>query len=212
MMFQRQHTDARRQAWAEFAARLELEDAAASAERMRRWLDLEGVSLDPVYALRRPDQPTLYIFEYVRTLTGPTGSIAQTVWSCLLRSDEIFAPLALRAHPKRNKVLESLEASRTGSVIVRDPGGCGEDITVFARDAERAARVVTAAACRILSRALLDRGAASVVVGERHVLATVEPAASEDAADGQLAVLEPLATDVYALYALLGGSRGVRRG
>ena len=212
MTAQSRRSGSGREAWAEFAARLELEDAAASAERMRRWLDLEGVSLDPVYALRRPDQPTLYIFEYVRTLTGPTGSIAQTVWSCLLRSDEVFAPLALRAHPKRNKVIESLEASRTGSVIVPAPPGSGEGITVFARDADHAARVIAAAAWAILSRALLDRGAASVVVGERHVLATVEPAASDTAGGGDLGVLEPLATDVYALYALLGGSSAARRG
>ena len=199
----------RRDVWAEFAERLELEDATASAERMRRWLDLDDVTLDPVYALRRPDQPALYIFEYVRTLSGPTGSVAQPVWSCLLRSEEAFAPLALRAHPKRNKVIESLEASRTGSAVVELPTPCGGGITVFARDPAQAGRIVTEQVCNVFARALERRGAASVVVGERHVLATLEPSPDlEGDADGTeaLAALEPLAADVYALYALLGGA------
>lgn len=173
---------------------------------MRRWLDLEGVTLAPLYALRRDEQPTLYLFEYVRELTGPTGSVAQRVWNCLLRADEPFAPLAMRAHPKRYKVIESLEASRTGSSIVDLPSSCDRGITVFARDADRAAQILTRPVCDVLSRALGSRAAASVVMGERHVLATLEPPGDggpdgDDAAD--LERLEALAADVFALYALL---------
>lgn len=209
MLFQRQRAGRRQSAWDAFAERLELEDAAGVAERLRRWLDLRDVTLDPVYALRRDAQPTLYLFEYVRERTGPTGSVAQRVWCCLLRADATFAPLALRAHPKRNKVMESLEASRTGSSIVELPTDCGDAVTVFARDPERAARVVAGPVCAALRRALEQRGAESVVVGESHVLAVTEPDGEAEESAG-LDRLEALAADVLAVYALMGARSGTR--
>ena len=209
MIFRRRRTDSRRDAWSAFADRLELEDAAAAAERMRRWLDLEGVELDPVYALRREGQPALYLFEYVRERTGPAGSVAQHVANCLLRADEPFAPFAFRAHPRRNKVMESLEASRTGSTRVELPAAYDGPLSVFARDPEAAAATLTGPVCRLLERAMVDRGAEGVVVGERHILATVVSEAGDDGdrnlAD-RLEALESLAADLLALYALLGAA------
>lgn len=212
MLFRRRRTDDRRDAWAEFAARLELEDAAAAAERMRRWLDLDDVELDPVYALRREDQPSLYLFEYVRERTGPTGSVAQHVANCLLRSDEAFAPLAFRAHPRRNKVMESLEASRTGSSRVELAAAQAGPISVFARDSERAREVLAGPVLEILERALVERGAEGVVVGERHILAHLPSDADATDADRRrpvaerLEALASLATDVMALYASLSAA------
>ena len=209
MLFRRR-TDSRQDAWSEFAARLELENAAAAAERMRRWLDLDDVELDPVYALRREGQPALYLFEYVRERTGPTGSFAQQVANCLLRADEPFAPLAFRAHPRRNKVMESLEASRTGSTRIDLPAAYDGPLSVFARDPDAAAAMLTEPMCSLLARAVTERGADSVVVGERHILATLsgENADGTDRSlDERLEALASLATDLLALYALLSAAR-----
>lgn len=212
MWFRKKREDTRALAWQTFAERLELEDASATSERMRRWLDLDDVALDPVYALRRERQPTLYLFEFERQRRGPAGAVSQRVSNCLLRADAAFASIALRVHPKRNAVLESLEASRTGSTMVDLPGPCGAGISVFARDPDRAARILAASVCRVLTRALEERGADSVVVGERHVLATLEVEEStaettdkdpEGALSQRLDRLEALASDVLALYALL---------
>ena len=210
MLFRRHRTDSRQDAWSEFAARLELENAAAAAERMRRWLDLDDVELDPVYALRREGQPALYLFEYVRERTGPTGSFAQQVANCLLRADEPFAPLAFRAHPRRNKVMESLEASRTGSTRIELPAPYDGPLSVFARDPEAASAMLSDPLYKLLERAVVERGAESVVVGERHILATLS-AETPEGADRSLAdrleALASLATDLLALYALLNASR-----
>ena len=209
MLFRRRRTETPGDAWKEFAARLELEDAAAAAERMRRWLDLDGVELDPVYALRREGQPALYLFEYVRERTGPTGSVTQQVANCLLRADEPFAPLAFRAHPRRNKVMESLEASRTGSTRVELPAVYDGPLSVFARDPDAAAAMLTDPICTVLERAVVERGAEGVVVGERHILATLSAEDAEGAdrpLSDRLEALASLATDLLALFALLNAA------
>lgn len=209
MLFRKKREESVESAWQAFARRLELEDASAVAERLRRWLDLEDVMLDPVYALQRDGQPTLYLFEYLRRRSGPTGSVGQRVANCLLRAEEPFASIGLRAHPKRNSVMESLEASRTGSSIVDLPAGCGSAISVFARDPDEAARVMTTEACQVLERALGRHGADAVVIGERYLLATLETddegadATRDDTLAARHDALEALAADVFALYAAL---------
>lgn len=176
-------------------------------------MDLDDVELDPVFALRREGQPTLYLFEYVRERTGPTGSVAQRVMNCLLRADDAFAPLAFRAHPQRNRVMESLEASRTGSSRIELEAPCDIALSVFAREPDLAADALRGAVCRILARAVVERGADAVVVGERHILTHVTTDSGQDAEpklEARLETLEALASDVLALYAALGAKRSRR--
>ena len=191
--------DERREAWLAFAGRLEPEDASDVAERLRRWLDLESVALEPLYALRKPGLPLLYLFEYLKARRGPAGEVSQRVSACLLRSETSFAPLPLRAQAKRNKVMESIEASRSGSQLVSVEPDFDNAVTVFARDVEGAASVLRPPLRQVLMRALTERSeGVSLVLGERHALVSVE--VEEEV---PLVTLELLMSDLLSLYALL---------
>lgn len=193
--------DARLAGWRAFAKRLELEDATDQAERVRRWLALGAEPIEPLYSLRRIGQPSLYLFDQRGARSGPTGSVPHWLCGVLLRAPAEFTATSLRATPRRNKVMESLEASRTGSRrLVFEPEQDGDDaISVYARDGDAAGRLLQPAARRVLCRALTSRGAEPVVVvGSQHMIATAEgrePTAFD--------VLEALASDLLSLFAML---------
>jgi hypothetical protein len=191
--------DERLEAWQRFAERLGLEDAGDVAERLRRWLDLGEVGVSPLYALRRPDLPTLYLFDILRTLRGPAGEMTLRHSACLLRADEDFAPLSLRALPKQTKARELIEAGRTGSQVVPIDDAFDAEVTVFARDVPAAASLIRPPLRPVLSRALTERGpGVSLVLGERHALLSVE---SDE--PPPLPTLELLLSDLLSLYAML---------
>lgn len=169
--------DARLEGWRAFAARLDLEEATDQAERVRRWLALGNDAIEPLYTLRRNGQPSLYLFDQRGNRSGPTGSVPQWLSGVLLRSPDEVCATPLRATPRRNKVMESLEASRTGSqrLVFDDPGEDDDAISIYARDPEAATAVLRRAARDVLLRALTGRNASPVlVVGSQHMMVTAE--------------------------------------
>lgn len=193
--------DARLEGWRVFAGRLELEEATDQAERVRRWLAIGDDAIEPLYTLRRDGQPSLYLFDQRGNRTGPTGSVPQWLSGVLLRSPDEVCATSLRATPRKNKVMESLEASRTGSqrLVFDDPSDDDDAISIYARDPSVATSMLRRAARDVLVRALTGRDAAPVlVVGNQHMMVTAEgrePLPFE--------ALEGWASDLLTLYAML---------
>jgi hypothetical protein len=206
MFWGRKRRQTRRDDWLAMADRLELQDASVVAERLRRWLNLGTVEVEPIYVLRRSGQPRLYLFDYRKERRGPTGAVLQTVTACLLRSETEVVPVSLRARRKRNAVLESLEASAIGGQPVVVPGApsFSEQITVYAREPEAAAEILTPEIREVFERVLLKRcDEPALVVGERHLLVSCE-----GDTPAELEQLERLAGDLLKLYNLLSPDKG----
>jgi len=186
--------------WAAFAATLEAQSADAAAERLRRFLDLDDAELLHAHVLRRAGQPSLYLFDVVRRRAGPTGQVVRwSLWS-LVRSDRPLSPVSFRVAPRREAVLESLEASRTGATRVDLAARPEVDaaLAVLARDPGAARALLTPAVTDVLERMVAAGPGAAVVVGERHLLAHIDAAEEGDPAE-----VLALATDLLALSALL---------
>jgi len=198
----RQPIDERLERWRSLAARLELSDATDVAERIRRWLDLDVASLGPVFAVRRDGLPTAYLFDTVSERRGPSGVVTAIRTTCMVRSETPIARVAFRAAPRQDKVLESLQASRSGAVRLAVPNDPAFDaaVSVYARDADGVTLLLTQPVRTVLRRLLAERGAPDVglVVGERHVV-TGFAGGGDDA----LETLEQLLADTLSLVSLL---------
>jgi hypothetical protein len=197
----RRRPSTREQQWGEFATRLELEDAGSEGERLRRWLDLADGRVGPLYVLRREGQPSLYLFDVAFVRRGPAGSARHLRSVVLLRAHGPVTEHSWRALPRRNEVLESLEASRTGSARVAWPDDEAFDgeVSVFARDAAEVRGLLQRPLRAVLRRTLGARQAQpTLVVGKRHLMLSVD-----GAAPAPLETLEALAADALTLYALI---------
>lgn len=197
----RRRTSPREQGWRAFAARLELEDASDESERLRRWLDLDDGPMGPVYRLRRPGQPTLYLFDQAVERRGPTGVARQERSLVVVRAAGEVAVHAWRALARRNAVLESLEASRTGTGRLSWPDDPDFDaeVSVFARDPEAVRAVLPPAVRGVLRRAVAGRAVSpTVVVGRRTLVLR-----TEGGEPVPFAALEELTADLLTLYALV---------
>lgn len=186
--------------WAAFARRLEAVEADAAAERIRRFLDLQDAELLHPYVLRRDGQPSLYLFDVVRRRSGPAGQVVRwSTWG-LVRGERPLSPVAFRAAPRREPVLESLEASRTGASRVDLSAHPEVDaaLAVLARDPLAVRAAVTPAITAVLGRLVALGPTASVTVGERHLIGQVDVAEEDDPAD-----LEGFAADLLTLSTLL---------
>lgn len=192
----------RSERWRALADRLELVDASDHAERIRRWLDLDVDALEPAYALRRSGVPTVYLFDTLRERRGPSGVARSLHRHALVRGGDEVSRVAFRALPRQDKVLESLQASRSGAerVALRSAPEFDARVSLYARAPDALAALMTAPVRRALERLLVDRGAPSVslVVGERHVLVRF---ATDD--DDDLVRLELLLADTLSLVSLL---------
>jgi hypothetical protein len=193
-------TPTRTDRWADFAARIEAHDASAAAERLRRFLDLDDAELQHAHVLRRASQPSLYLFDVVRRRVGPSGQVVRWSTWALVRSDRPLSPVSFRVGPRRDAVLEALEASRTGAVRVDLTGRPEVDaaLAVLAREPAAALALLTPAVTDVLQRMTAVGPGAGVVVAERHLLAHVDVEEDGDPAD-----VMPLAADLLALSALL---------
>ncbi|MEJ2288272.1 MAG: hypothetical protein P8Y02_06405 [Deinococcales bacterium] len=207
MLFRsRRRTPTRREQWRDFARRLELEDAQTQEARLREWLDLGERPLAPLYGLRRSGQPTLFVFDHERARSGPTGTVTTLATGILLRASAPLAAASLRAQARRNPVLESIEAGRTGSrrLSFDELPDFDQDVSVFARDEAAARAWLTRPVQYVLQRMLVRRGVTPVlVVGHRHMLVLCEgpePAPFES--------VEALATDLFTLFAMVEGTVG----
>jgi hypothetical protein len=171
--------------WSSFAARLGAVPADDVAERLRRFLDLDDAEVHHVHAVRRADAPTLYLFDVVRRRRGPTGAVVRWSTWCMVRGERPVARVSFRASARRDAVLESLEASRSGAVRV-DLGAFPDvdaALAVFARDAAAVRAVLTPPVTVVLARLVAAGPGATVTVGERHVIGRIDVDESGDPAD-----------------------------
>jgi hypothetical protein len=197
-----QPVDERLERWRSLAERLELTDAADVAERVRRWLDLDVSSLGPIFTLRREGLPAAYLFDAVSERRGPSGVVRVVRTTCMVRSDAPITRAAFRASPRQDKVLESLQASRSGAVRLEVPSdpAFDADVSVYARDADGVALLLTTPVRSVLRRLLVERAAPDVglVVGEHHVVTGFA-----GGGEGALVTLEHLLADTLSLVSLL---------
>jgi hypothetical protein len=207
MLFRgRRREPSRREQWRAFARRLELTDAQPQEARLREWLDLGDSALEPLYGLRRTGQPTLFLFDQERARSGPTGSVTTLATGVLLRATAPLAAASLRAQARRNPVLESIEAGRTGSrrLTLTDLPGFDAEVSVFARDEDAVRAWLRPAVQRAMQRMLVDRDVSpALVVGNRHMLVLCEgpqPAPFE--------ALEALSADLFTLFAMADTAAG----
>lgn len=188
--------------WTAFAAQLGAEPAGDAAERLRRFLDLDDAEVRDVHVLRRPGAPSLFLFDVVRRRSGPLGQVVRWSSWALLRGDRPVSAVSFRAAPRREAVLESLEASRTGAVRVDLSAWPEVDarLAVLARDAAAARSLLTPVVTAALGDLLALGPGAAVVVAERHLLARVDVEEAGDPADlgpmvgGLLALAERLSS------------------
>ena len=203
MFFRRRpRPDTRADRWRTLATRLDLVDASDHAERVRRWLDLDAATLAPLYALRRPGLPSTFLFDALSERRGPSGAVRVLHRYCLVRSESEVSRIAFRATARQDKVLESLQASRSGAVRVAFPHAPSFDqaVSLYARDATTLTPLLTQPLRSVLQRLLAERAASGteLVVGARHMV--VRFVASED---DDLTLLEQLLADSLSLASLL---------
>jgi hypothetical protein len=194
------HPPSRADRWTPFAASLEAHPASGAAERLRSFLDLGEAEVRHVHALRRSGQPSLYLFDVVRRRAGPAGEVVRWSGWVLLRTDRPASPASFRVAPRREAVLEALEASRTGATRVDLASRPELDaaLAVLARDPAAVRALLTPAVTEVLQRMVAAGPGAAVVVGERHLLAHVDVEEGDDPT-----ALLPLASDLLFLGTLL---------
>lgn len=219
-MFRRQarRASGRLGEWERFAAELELVPGDDLAGRLPDQLGLGPGAIDPVYALVRPGQPRLIVFDQTRERVGPAGKVTAVRSCVLVRAEPEVEFVSLRVTERQGKAMEKIESGRTGSVRVEATGdeAFDERLSVYARD-EGAARLllsrpVREALLRLLCVSPRDehdgdrppRGRISpvIVVGGRNVLLTLEE-------PGPVAFdrLEAATVDALGLYAALVAAR-----
>src|SRR5690606_6325744 len=97
MFFQRrQRTDTRAEGWRALAAELELAPWDDLAGRLHDQLGLGPGEVAPVYALSRPGQPRLVLFDQSRERVGPTGRVTGLRSCVLVRAEAEVALVSMR--------------------------------------------------------------------------------------------------------------------
>lgn len=202
--------------WRDFAGSLELVETLEMAEKLRHNLDLGDGVIAPIYSLTRPGQPQLVLFEQTRDRSGPAGSVTSLRSCVLLRANGDNDFLSLRATARRSRVLEAIEAGRTGSsrVSVTDDPTFDARVSVYARDESGVGALLTESVRGILMRLLnptVDEsddeeeipdtvGPASIppslVIGNKNLLLIVEGPTALD-----FERYTSLTADMLALYA-----------
>lgn len=220
-MFRRQTRPApgRRGEWERFASELELVPGDDLAGRLPDQLGLGSGEIDPVYALVRPGQPRLVVFDQARERVGPTGRVAGLRTCVLVRAEAGVEFVSLRVTERQGKAMEKIEAGRTGSFRVEGTGDSEfeERLGVYARDEVGARRLLSRPVRETLLRLLCDRPKAEdeddrpprgrvapvAVVGGRNLLITLE-----EPGPVSFDRLEAATVDALALYAALIAANG----
>lgn len=215
----RRTSDQRLEAWSAFAAEYELTPVDEMRERMREHFALGPGAIAPVYSLQRTGQPQLVLFDQRRDRSGPAGSVTSLRTGVVVRSGHDHVPVSLRASARRHKVLEEIEARRSGGArLALDDAAFDARVSVYARDDALARSVLTPPVRSVLARLLAaaddvepeatgDTGpiadrpapvgvAPQVVIGARNLMLLVEPRAPL-----AFAPLALLMTDMLTLYA-----------
>ena len=203
----------RAEAWRRLAERLELEKASERAPKLRQFLNLAPSTVfGPVYRTYvetgEDHEAGLYLFEYTPHRQNPAAEVEGLASVCMLAVYHEISPIPLKALRKRHRVLESIDASATGSAIVpfsEVDEAFDKAVTVFARDEATAHRLLTSGTRTLLKRALCEREVApTFLLGERQLFFTHAAPATQPT---PLNVLESLATDLLSLYALLSAPK-----
>lgn len=176
--------------WEEFARELELVPGDDLAGRLPDQLGLGSGRIEPVYALLRPGQPRLVLFDQMRERIGPAGRVIGLRSCVLVRSEPDVELVSIRVTERLGKAMERIEAGRTGSVRVESSGDPEFDakLGVYARDEAAAKTLLTTPVREALTRLMCSgspahdpdgfpvrgRVAPVVVVGGRNVLLTLE--------------------------------------
>jgi hypothetical protein len=213
----RTRSGSRTNEWRSFAASLELVENLEMAEKLRHNLDLGPGVIEPIYSLTRAGQPQLVLFEQTRERHGPAGTVTNVRSCVLLRANGDNDYVSLRATARRNKVMEAIEAGRTGSSRVdtgADPA-FDDRVSVYARDPLAALALLTDGVRSILVRLLNPLEGAetsediaatvapatippSLVIGNKNLLLMVE---GQEAIDFDR--FTTVTADMLALYAAL---------
>ena len=170
--------------WAAFAASSAAKPIDGAGERLRRFLDLNDGTLRHVHVWRRSDRPSLHMFDLVRVRSGPSGShVTWSTWA-LVQSRGRLVGASFRAAPRRDPVIESLEASRSGALPVRFPARPDVDaaLSVLARDPLEVRGLLTASVLDLLLALTAFGPSVRVVAADHHLVAHVEVAEGDDPA------------------------------
>jgi len=208
----RPRTDPRADGWRALAAELELSPWDDLAGRLHDELGLGPGEVAPVYALSRPGQPRLVLFDQARERVGPTGRVSGLRSCVLVRAEAAVSLVSMRVTERQGKAMDLIEAGRTGAERVEtgvDPD-FDRRVAVYARDADGARALLTPPVRELLARLLCagappaegppvrGRVAPVVVIGGRNALLTLEE--PEPVAFERLAAA---AADMLGLYAAL---------
>ena len=199
---------ARHAAWAELAEQLDLTGAPGSGALLCGLLNLEArTEIHPLYAAEMTfaaeKQARLYMFDYIVSSAANRGRGARLVSGCVLNFKEAFANVSLKASRKAHQVLESLQASASGSYVVTFPNdeAFASSVSVYARDVGAARQLLSPRARGALTRALHERGLTpTFLLGEKQLVLTHSAEADDPT---PLATLEQLSVDLLSFYGAL---------
>lgn len=190
----------RAQRWTQALETLEAQPATHAIERVKRFLDLEDADVRHLHTVRHAGEPTLYLFDVVRERRGPAGAVS--AWSswAVMRSSRAISPASFRATPRRESLLESLDASRTGAtpIPLTDRPNLDTQMLVLARDANAVKALLSDAVADVMVRLCALHPSATLVVGERHLRASIDTEESHDPGE-----LLGMASDLLLLGTLL---------
>lgn len=187
--------------WAAYAAGCGATPAEDVAERLKRFLDLDDAEVRHVHVRRTEGAASLYLFDVVRRRRGPAGEVVRWATWGLVRAAAPWGVPSFRASPRRDEVLESLDASRSGAVRVDLAAYPDLDraLAVFAREAAAVRAALVPSVTTVLARLVAVGGGATVTVGDRHLIGRLAVDPEGDPAD-----VAPLAGGLLALATALG--------
>lgn len=202
MLFRRRRLDTRFDSWVALARRLELDNAGGKEALLLELLNPPaGSRLVPIYTCQL-DTARLYLADCREDGRSPALTSA-----VLISTTEPIAPAGLKASRKLNPVLESLGASASGGqpVLVPQDAVFNQRVSVLARDAASALKVLTPSLRRRLLAALYGHQVApTFLLSEHQLIFTVRAPAAQPA---ELARLEALAIDLLGIYAAIKALR-----
>jgi len=198
----RTRPDPRTAAWQQLAADLGLEQCSDGAELLGDSLDLSSTPLaSAVWRAADTGDINIYAFDFHSDSVIP-GRL-ELMAACLLVSPTQFCPVPLRLGRQLRARLTDIQAgaSQAQVVLTGTADGFDEQVSVVARDADAARRVlsapVRAAALQLLSR---SEHAPTLSISGQQLLAQAR------AEQFSLPDLEYLLVDVMALYAAFGSN------
>jgi hypothetical protein len=194
--------------WEALAKRFDLEPSPESQALLRSILDLDqDTAVAPIYRnelkLLSDRRIRLYLFDYLDLKKRSIGRPEQLVSVCMLSAQEPFSQLSLKVVRKPHKVLETLEASKSGSTVLDFPDdpNFSEKITIYTREPEAARRLFNQAIRERLIHAFYERDVSPILLlGEKRLLFSSATPAKQPTS---LVSLDRLIGDLLSLFALL---------